>query len=222
VALATGAGTHSLFDAGGHVVACGEGAQGQLGNDATASHASPVRVVGLPRQRVTALTSSFEGSGALLAGGAYFDWGLNDNGQLGDGSTANRSVPIRVRLSARVQQVSQGGSNSLNGQTIVRLASGSVWMWGSGTGGQLGDGRSVNAPRPVRVRVPGGVRFVSVDSGGFSSYAIDRSGQLWAWGRNELGTLGRALATKTAVKPIRVGLRVWQVSSTASNVAGLR
>jgi len=66
---------------------------------------------------VTALTSSREGSGALLSTGAYNNWGYNAAGQLGHGSTANSAVPVRVKLPASVRQVSQGGSGPANGQT---------------------------------------------------------------------------------------------------------
>ena len=67
VTLATGARTHSLFDVGGKVYACGSGEYGVLGTGSTANSPTPVPVVGLPSTvRVTALTSSWEGSGALL------------------------------------------------------------------------------------------------------------------------------------------------------------
>ena len=66
VTLATGARTHSLLDARGRVYACGAGEDGVLGTGSTTNTARPVPVVGLPESgRVTALTSSWEGSGAL-------------------------------------------------------------------------------------------------------------------------------------------------------------
>jgi hypothetical protein len=50
----------------------------------------------------TALTSSWEGSGALLSNGTYYDWGYNAAGQLGGGRNADSDVPVRVRVPARV------------------------------------------------------------------------------------------------------------------------
>lgn len=221
VTLATGARTHSLFEAASRVYACGSGEYGVLGDGSTASSATPSPVVGLPHAaKVTALTSSWGGSGALLGNGAYYDWGYNAAGQLGDGSTADSDVPVRVELPAAVRQVSQGGSGPANGQTVAVLANGSVWAWGDNANGQLGDGSRTGADVPVRVRVPSGVTFASVDSGGYSSYAIDGSGRLWAWGGNQNGQLGTGGRQRVATRPVDVGVHLTQVSSTASNVAG--
>jgi alpha-tubulin suppressor-like RCC1 family protein len=75
VTLATGARTHSLFDSHGKLYACGSGDAGELGNGTTTSSPKPTVVTGLPRAAsVSALTSSWEGSGALLSNGAYYDW----------------------------------------------------------------------------------------------------------------------------------------------------
>jgi alpha-tubulin suppressor-like RCC1 family protein len=222
VTLATGARTHSLFYSAGEVYACGSGDAGELGNGSTDSSPKPTPVTGLPRGvRVTVLTSSWEGSGALLSTGAYYDWGYNAAGQLGDGSRANSAVPVQVKLPAPVRQVSQGGSGPTNGQTIAILAGGSVWTWGNNSRGQLGDGGTASSDVPLRVSVPAAVTFVTVNSGGYSCYAIDSSGRLWAWGGNQNGQLGTGRTTRVQTAPVDVGLHLTQVSSTASNVAGL-
>jgi alpha-tubulin suppressor-like RCC1 family protein len=170
VTAATGARTHSLFDSGGRVYACGSGQDGVLGTGSTASSATPVPVKDLPTAgtHVTALTSSWEGSGALLSNGAYYDWGYNAAGQLGDGRT----------------------------------------------------GRTAGSDVPVRVRTPAGVTFTTVNSGGYSCYAIDDEGRLWAWGGNQNGQLGTGTSTRVETKPVNVGIHLTQISSTASNVAG--
>ncbi len=222
VSLATGARTHSLLYARGTLYACGSGDAGELGTSSTAAASAPQRVVGLPAGvKVTALTSSWEGSGALLANGDYYNWGYNASGQLGDGTTADSSVPVKVDLQGRVAQVFQGGSGPRNGQTIVVLDDRSVWAWGSNSRGQLGDGTRIAALRPVRVKVPRGVVFTKVSSGGYASYAIDSTGRLWSWGDNREGQLGTGARPRRTSLPIAVGLRLGQVSSTAQNVAGL-
>ena len=221
VTLATGARTHSLFDSGGKVYACGSGEYGVLGTGSTADSPSPVPVVGLPSTaRVTALTSSWEGSGALFGNGTYYDWGYNAAGQLGNGTTTDSAVPVRVTLPTAVYRVFQGGSGAKNGQTVAILVNGSVWAWGDNDRGQLGTGTTISSNVPVRVQVPKGVTFVTVCSGGYASYAIDRSGRLWAWGDNKSGQLGVGSRVARVTKPISVGIRLTQISSTAQNVAG--
>jgi alpha-tubulin suppressor-like RCC1 family protein len=220
VSLASGARTHSLLYAGSTLYACGSPDAGELATGSTAVAATPTRVVGLPDGvRVTALTSSWEGSGALLADGDYYDWGYNADGQLGDGSTADSATPVRVGLPGPVTRVFQGGSGPRNGQTVAIVEGGSVWAWGTNSRGQLGIGTRTDSDVPARVHVPRGVSFVRVSSGGFASYAIDRAGRLWAWGDDSEGQLGTGQATRTV--PFDVGLRLGQVSSTAQNVAGL-
>jgi alpha-tubulin suppressor-like RCC1 family protein len=225
VTLATGARTHALFYARGVVYACGSGDAGELGNGSAASSVLPTRVSGLPSGvKVTALTSSWEGSGALLANGGYYDWGYNAAGQLGDGSTRNSAVPVRVGLPGPVTQVFQGGSGPANGQTVAILAGGPVWAWGNNQRGQLGDGTLTSSDVPVRVHVPHGVTFAKVNSGGYTSFAIDSTGRLWAWGGGQNGQLGTGsglAAARVQTLPVKVGIHLTQVSSTASNVAGL-
>ncbi|MGO9900046.1 MAG: RCC1 domain-containing protein [Solirubrobacteraceae bacterium] len=178
VTLATGARTHSLLDSHGKRYACGSGDAGELGNGSTTSSSKPTVVTGLPRAAsISALTSSWEGSGALLNNGAYYDWGYNAAGQLGNGSTADKTVPVRVKLPAAVSQVFQGGSGPTNGQTIAILADGSVCTWGDNDRGQLGDGTKASSNVPVRVKTPAGVRFVKVNSGGYACYAIGSCGR---------------------------------------------
>jgi alpha-tubulin suppressor-like RCC1 family protein len=222
VTLATGARTHSLFASTGSVYACGNGQYGVLGTGSTMSSATPVPVIGLPStSRVAALTSSWEGSGALLGNGTYYDWGYNASGQLGNGSTTDSDVPVRASLPGAVRQVFQGGSGPKNGQTVVILTNGSVWAWGDNDRGQLGDGTRVSSDVPLRVDVPRGVSFEKVSSGGYASYAIDQADRLWAWGGNQSGQLGTGGTPVVATRPVVVGVRLAQISSTAQNVAGL-
>ncbi len=221
VTLATGARTHSLIDSQGTVYACGDGEYGELGNATTADRATPTPVVGLPPGTVRALTSSWGGSGALMSNGSYYDWGYGVAGQLGDGTDQNSPVPVAVSLPAAAVHVFQGGSGAKNGQSIAVLADGSLWTWGNGTSGQLGNGGKADSSTPVHITLPMGAVAAGVASGGYASYAIDTSGQLWAWGRNDDGQLGTGGRGPSQLTPTATGLSVDQISSTAQNAAAL-
>ncbi|MGA2321029.1 MAG: hypothetical protein ABSG95_09870 [Solirubrobacteraceae bacterium] len=69
------------------------------------------------------------------------------------------------------------------------LISGSVYAWGGGGGGQLGDSRSESSPTPVKVMFPAGVSIVAIGEAKNDGYAIDSTGQGWAWGANSKGAL---------------------------------
>jgi alpha-tubulin suppressor-like RCC1 family protein len=222
VTLGAGARTHSLLVSDGTLYACGSGEFGELGNGSTASSSTPTPVIGLPQGEVKALTSSWGASGALMADGAYYDWGYNQAGQLGDGTTTDSAVPIHVALPGAVDQVFQGGSGATNGQTIAILANGTLWTWGNGRHGQLGNGGINSSKTPIRITLPGGAKAAKVASGGYASYAIDRSGKLWSWGRNDDGQLGTGHRGPDQLTPAPTGLSLTQISSTAQNAAGLR
>jgi alpha-tubulin suppressor-like RCC1 family protein len=224
VTLASGAAGHALYDSNGTIYSCGNNTYGQLGDGRTTSAASavPVPVAGLPRQAVRTLVSSWGNSGALMADGTYYDWGYNSSGQLGDGKTNNSSLAVVVDLGAAVTSVSEGGSNSANGQTLVVLSDSSVWSWGNGSFGQLGDGSRKSSASPIRIDVPTVVTISQVVTGGSSSYAIDDFGDVWAWGQNNYGQLGNGTAgSEVTTKPASLGISMAEISSTAANVAGL-
>ena len=223
VTLVTGGGGHALYDASGTVYACGDNTAGELGNGNTTSTMTPTAVTGLPHLSVTSLVSSYKGSGALMSNGTYWDWGLNNLGQLGNGSTTNADVPAEVALPATVSQVGQGGSSKTNGQTLAVLSNGDVYGWGENDDAQLCSG-AVSTPvlRPEEIAPPSGTDWASAASGGATSYLIDSSGGLWACGRDTAGQIGKGKEKPYKQKPKKVLSGVTEVSGTGSgNVAAL-
>jgi alpha-tubulin suppressor-like RCC1 family protein len=101
-AIAAGyAHTCALLQSGG-VQCWGDNYYGELGNGAVGSNASndsatPVAVKGLAG-KVTALSAGWYNTCALVAGGAVQCWGDNANGDLGDGTTTQRSTPVTVQF----------------------------------------------------------------------------------------------------------------------------
>jgi len=109
---ATGGSYSCALRAGGAVKCWGNNQQGQLGDGSTTDRSAPVEVSGLG-SGVQAVSSGNNHSCALLAGGAVKCWGDNQYGQLGDGTTTARSVPVGVSgLGSGVQAVSSGGYHS--------------------------------------------------------------------------------------------------------------
>jgi alpha-tubulin suppressor-like RCC1 family protein len=178
----------------GHVLAWGSDSDGQLGDGRITDSATPVRVK-LPRgTKITAIRAGCEHSLALTSKGQVLAWGYNHGGELGNGSTANSDVPVRVRLPrhAKVTAVSAGQYFSL-----ARTAKGQVLAWGDNDSGELGNGTTASSDVPVRVALPAGVRATAVSAEEETSLARTSGGGLFGWGDNSLGQLGDGTTTSS-------------------------
>jgi hypothetical protein len=219
VTTLAGADAHALYDADGTVYACGSGMEGALGLGSTASSTRPARVPALAGADVVKLVAAFADSGALLSDGEYLDWGLNGNGQLGDGEIGGFSdVPVRVNLPHPVAQVAQGGSTWGNGQTLAVLRNGTLWVWGANYAGQLDNGTAdVGTAFALRIGLPAGASVLGLATGSGTCYVMTASGTVYAWGANYAGQVGNG-TTQEQPTPVVVASGATQISSTANNV----
>jgi alpha-tubulin suppressor-like RCC1 family protein len=114
---------------------------------------------------------------------AVWGWGYNGNGQLGDGTTTNRSTPVQASGLTDVTTIAAGWN-----QTLALKSDGTVWAWGINTYGQVGDGTLVERHTPVQVSGLGSVTAIA--AGGYHSLALKSDGSVWAWGWNVGGAIG--------------------------------
>jgi alpha-tubulin suppressor-like RCC1 family protein len=130
---------------------------------------------------------------AVTATGKVLCWGNNEYGQLGNGTTTNRSTPANVvGLSSGVVSVGAGMSH-----TCIVTASGGVKCWGDNYFGQLGDG-SIYLYRSDPVDVVGlSSGVASVSAGGMYTCAVMSAGGVKCWGRNDYGQLGDGTNTNS-------------------------
>jgi Regulator of chromosome condensation (RCC1) repeat len=151
--------------------------------------ATPVEITGLGE--VVDLSPGWHHLCAVSRAGGLACWGLNTDGELGDGTTLPHFEPTPVDGLSGVVQVSTGSSS-----TCARIEDGSVSCWGSNRFGQLGDGTFDNRSRPVTI-FDGGVAQIAL--GHLFGCARLDSGQVRCWGNNETGALGDGtLQTRTA------------------------
>ncbi len=123
--------------------------------------------------------------------------GDNTHGQLGRGSLgAPATTPETLRL--RGVTALRAGD-----QHACAIADGSVWCWGHGVTGELGDGSAETSGEPRQVR--GITDAVSLGVGGMSSCAVRADGTVWCWGANQGGQLGDGSRSNRFV-PTRVAL----------------
>ncbi|GAA0437030.1 hypothetical protein Acor_50290 [Acrocarpospora corrugata] len=132
---------------------------------------------------VKAIRASFLSGFAIRTDGTLRAWGVNDNGNLGDGTHTPRWTPIQVPGLTMVTDVSGGHTH-----TVALRSDGSVWTWGSNGWGQLGDNTQTAHFTPAKVPGISGVKAVA--GGWRHSMALRTDGTVWTWGGNANGALG--------------------------------
>ncbi|ETR71817.1 MAG: hypothetical protein OMM_07869, partial [Candidatus Magnetoglobus multicellularis str. Araruama] len=120
---------------------------------------------------------------ALGNNGIIWNWGLNWNGQLGNGTTEDSSIPVQVDNLDNIVSVT-----SKPGHSLAINEDGSVWAWGNNYNGQLGDGTTNAGSTPVSVLNIDNIIAVANNFAG--SMALKNDGTVWAWGANWNGNIG--------------------------------
>lgn len=174
----------------GTVLAWGSNVQGACGQPypGVDQECTP-KAVSLPGCAV-AISAGVSFSMALLADGTVWCWGLDDKGQLGDGTggAAYNHIPVQAGTFSNAIAISAGSSHAL-----ALLDDGTVMAWGQGGSGELGNNASSNEFSPVQVEVSGGSALndvVKIDAGGNHSLALLDNGDVYVWGGNLNGQLG--------------------------------
>jgi alpha-tubulin suppressor-like RCC1 family protein len=181
----------------GTVWAWGWNAFGQLGNGTTNDASTPVQV-GLgsvpPLTSVTKLGGRTYWNLAVKSDGTVWAWGMNQGGQLGNGTVNTTSGP-QVLSPVQVNDSQAGGHihDALQvscGYTygVALATNGTVWTWGTGPNGELGNGTTGSSYTPVQVT--GLSNVTAISSGWKHILALKSDGTVWAWGKNFNGELG--------------------------------
>ncbi|HJT38481.1 MAG TPA: FGLLP motif-containing membrane protein [Actinomycetota bacterium] len=229
--IAAGSVFAAALDHLGRAWAWGNNDQGQLGTGDTNPRTTPTAVVMPAAVRFTRIAAGGLGG---PGGGAHtvaldsqrrvWAWGDNQAGEVGDGTTNNRSVPVLVQLPAgvRIATIAAGGVYSL-----ALDETGQLWGWGGA--GAIGGGNQFDASRfgqgagethvPVKTQMPPGIRFTYVAAGFSTSIALDQHGNAWTFGDGAIGELGNGAVNTFSLTPVQVtmppGVR-WTSIATGS------
>jgi alpha-tubulin suppressor-like RCC1 family protein len=195
---------HSIaVDENGKVYTWGSNHYGQLGNNTTTQSNVPIDISSygaLYGKTIAKVAVGLEHSIAVDNSGIVYTWGINDKGQLGDGTTVNKNTPHTVNT-----------SGVLSGKTITQVAAGEnfclavdnagkVYSWGYNNYGQLGNGNTSQSTVPVDVYSSGVLEdktITQVAGGTFNSMALGNDGKVYTWGYNYYGQLGNGSNTNS-------------------------
>jgi alpha-tubulin suppressor-like RCC1 family protein len=222
----------------GTVWCWGDASQGQLGNDEAGPGAHRTKAVRVQRVNgdltgVKHISTNGNHTCALRTNGSVYCWGYAEYGQLGDGTTGAgmgnvRSGAVRVRQGsgfiANVVALAAGAQH-----TCAVKRDGSVWCWGDGSFGQLGDGESGTGhhrTKATRVQRGGGnlTKATGIAAGGFHTCVRRTDASAWCWGFAEHGQLGDGTTggpiSHLRTKPVQVQRGSGHLTNVTSIAAG--
>jgi alpha-tubulin suppressor-like RCC1 family protein len=168
-AIAAGSNFSLALTSNGSVLAWGDNTNEELGDGTTTSSDTPVPAILPAGTHVTAIAANYVYSLALTSDGSVLGWGYNQDGELGDGTTAQSSTPVAVDLPAgtTVTAITAGVFHGL-----ALTSDGSVLAWGFNPFGELGDGTTTDSSTPVAVDLPAGTTVTAIAAGWWDSLAL--------------------------------------------------
>jgi len=187
---------------------CGAGDAGQLGSGARDSCLIPTALQ---------LEDSVEEAACGLLhtlfrteSGQVYAMGANTFGQLGLGSKRGTLLPAQITAleGTRVKQLACWSSSA------AVTSDGQLYLWGSGTFGEL------LSPQ----RIAGLKQVTDVSMGGGFGAVVDRAGQVWTWGTNTGGELGLGDSDSRATPALLTALQgkaIQQVACGSAHVLAL-
>ncbi|MGI6443569.1 MAG: fibronectin type III domain-containing protein [Candidatus Dojkabacteria bacterium] len=187
----------------------GYNSSGQLGNGRTTQSTIPVQVSSgaIPSGvTLTSISAGYYRTCGIGSDGHGYCWGYNYDGQLGDGSTTQSTVPVQVSSGAipsgvTLTSISAGGSH-----TCGIGSDGHGYCWGYNGDGQLGNGSTTDSNVPAQVSsgaIPSGVTLTSISAGSSHTCGLGSDGHGYCWGYNYYGQLGDGSTTNSNV-PVQV------------------
>lgn len=211
VKISSGSNHSAAISSTGRVFMWGDNNAGQVGNGTTVTQRTPVNITSsfgyASGETVVDIDTGGSNTGAVTSTGRVFTFGSNNIGQLGDGTTINRTTPTEI--TSRFPSFLSGEKvvsiyTSRNGHFLALTSSGRLFSWGNAINGQLGDGTTVNKNAPVNItgqyNLASGETIAQVDSSN-GLLALTSTGRVFYNGNSRNGQSGDGTTLTTIATP---------------------
>lgn len=183
----------------------GEGDYGQLGNGSMSDVSVPVQV-GSGLSGPTGWKAISAGNGhtcGIAIDDSAYCWGNNGFGELGNATTIDDSLPVRVTGGPSSWLDVVAGASFTCGLGVDLRA----YCWGWNRMGQLGNGANVNVSTPVQVDTQShqDIRMIATDANAVHACGVSDD-SVYCWGGNWRGQLGNGSADDSSNVPVSVAL----------------
>jgi alpha-tubulin suppressor-like RCC1 family protein len=197
VAIAAGKGFALALGGDGTLWGWGDNSYGQLGDSLAIGgySATPLQVMTL--DGVLSLRAGGSHATVLKQDGTVWSWGLDGNGQLGDGILTDYCVPQAIAGIADAMAIAAGSYS----HALILGQDGSVWAIGT-TRLTGSTGNTLDTTSPLRV--DGVAAASAIAAGANHSLVLARDGSVWAWGLNDAGQIGDG-GTESRGAPVQLG-----------------
>ena len=202
----------------GTLWAWGRDANGELGDNVGGNKPTPVTTfAGGTNWKQVAGGGTH--TAAIKTDGTLWTWGRNNVGQLGDNTSTQGITPVTTFAGGTNWKQVAGGEF----HTAAIKTDGTLWTWGNGVSGGLGDNTATIKCTPVTT-FSGGTNWKQVTGGKFHTAAIKTDGTLWTWGTNGTVQLGDNTGTtrSTPVTTFAGGTNWKQVAGGSSHTAAIK
>lgn len=211
---------HTLVLVGGKVFAWGDSDSGQIGRIPAVRNRTQnsLNIESMGLRKIKDVFSGAYHSFALDERSRVLAWGLNNRGQLGDGSTSTTCRPHEVKALSALDVLNIVGGEH---HSMALTKDGRVFTWGKNDDNQLGHGEDTEEFKSPK-QVTGLTDIVAVASGSQFNFALDRSQRLHSWGMGDCFVLGNKQEVNISVPtPVQTTahLQVICVSAGSQHVA---
>ena len=186
----------------GDVYAWGDNDYGALGDGSGADQYKPVKLTMPDGAKIVSIAAGRYFSLAATESGKVLSWGLNEKGQLGNGTvnvTSYKPQPVIGLDGLTVKSVAAGQYHSL-----AITSTGAGYGWGGDEYGSVGDGgtndNAVSAPK--RIKLPDGVKLVQVSGDYLHSAGLTSEGKVLNWGYGLVGQMGNGNLDSINPEPV--------------------